>query len=89
MKSALTLLLAAGLLAGCANERHYDFAMGESVDAVDELQIMDPGASVRNDGKMASLGLDGNYGVPLKGKYVKSAEAPSEGKTHVTLNFGN
>ncbi|WP_116472742.1 addiction module component [Zobellella maritima] len=89
MKSALTLLLAAGLLAGCANERHYDFAMGESVDEINELQIMDPDAPARNDGKIAALTLNGNYGVPLYGTYVKGAEAPAEGKTQVTLNFGN
>lgn len=89
MKSAPILLLAAGLLAGCAGERHYDFAMGETVDEMNELQIMDPDAPARNDGKIAALGLDGKYGVPLYGKYVKGAEAPAEGKTQVTLNFAN
>ncbi|GAA3532919.1 addiction module component [Zobellella aerophila] len=89
MKSAPILLLVTGLLAGCANERHYDFAMGETIDEMNELQIMDPDAPARNDGKMAALSLNGNYGVPLYGKYVKGAEAPAEGKTQVTLNFGN
>lgn len=89
MKPTLLILLAGGLLAGCATERHYNFAMGESLRELNELQIMDPEASARNDGKIAALTLDGNYGVPLYGKYAKGAEAPAEGKTQVTLNFGN
>lgn len=89
MKRILLTLLAAGVLAGCATERHYNFAMGESVTGLNELQIMDPEAPARNDGKIAALTLNGNYGVPLYGKYVKGAEPPAEGKTQVTLNFGD
>lgn len=89
MKRILTLLIATGTLAGCASQTHYDFAMGESVTEMNELQIMDPEAAARRDGKIAALKLDGNYGVPLKGKYIKSAEPPAQGKTQVTLNFAN
>jgi hypothetical protein len=87
-KLALSLL-AASLLAGCATERYYDFAMGDTVEQLDELQIMDPGAAARNDGKIAALALNGEYGVSLHNKYVAGAEAPAEGKTQVTLNFGD
>ena len=89
MKRMLLIILAAGVLAGCATERYYDFAMGDSMQELDELQIMDPEAGVRNDGKIAALTLNGDYGVSLHDKYVKGAEAPSEGKTQVTLNLGD
>ncbi|WP_417614961.1 addiction module component [Oceanisphaera sp.] len=89
MNKTLLMLLASGALAGCASERHYNFAMGDSVQELDELQIMDPEAGMRNDGKIAALTLNGEYGVSLHDKYVKGAEAPSEGKTQVTLNFGD
>ncbi|MBM7454244.1 hypothetical protein HNR62_000068 [Oceanisphaera litoralis] len=88
MKRILLIMLTSGVVAGCAGERHYDFAMGDDIQELDELQIMDPDAGLRNDGKIAALTLNGEYGVSLHDKYVKGAEAPSEGKTQVTLNFG-
>ncbi|MFP2769950.1 addiction module component [Oceanisphaera sp. KMM 10153] len=88
MKRILLIMLATGAVTGCASERYYDFAMGDDFQELDELQIMDPDAGMRNDGKIAALTLNGEYGVSLYDKYVKGAEAPSEGKTQVTLNFG-
>jgi UDP-N-acetylglucosamine pyrophosphorylase len=89
MKHLMLTMLTAVILTGCATERHYDFAMGESIQGLNDIQILDPEAAERNDGKIAALTLDGGYGVNLKNKYVKGAEAPAEGKTQVTLNFGN
>ncbi|WP_107852491.1 addiction module component [Oceanimonas marisflavi] len=89
MKQLLFTLLAAGVLTGCASERYYGFDMGQDTQSLDTLQVLDPGAAVRNDGKLAALTLNGEYGVSLHDKYVKGAEAPAEGKTQVTLNFGN
>ena len=89
MKQLLLIILAAGLLSACASERHYRFAMGQSVQELDDIQIMDPEAASRNDGKISALTLNGEYGVSLHDKYVKGAEAPAEGKTQVTLNFGD
>ncbi|MDP5291066.1 addiction module component [Oceanimonas sp. CHS3-5] len=88
MKQLLLTLLAAGFVTGCASERHYGFDMGQDTKALDSLQVLDPGAGARSDGKLADLTLNGEYGVSLHGKYVKGAESPSEGKTQVTLNFG-
>ncbi|OYD25200.1 addiction module component [Oceanimonas baumannii] len=89
MKLPLLTLLAAGLLTGCANELHYGFDMGQDTRQLDTLQVLDPGAAERSDGKLTALTLNGEYGVSLHDKYVKGAETPSEGKTQVTLNFGD
>lgn len=89
MKQLLLMALTASLLTACGTERHYQFALGQAVNELDELQIMDPDAARRNDGKIAALTLNGEYGVSLHDKYVKSAESPGLGKTQVTLNFGN
>ncbi|MCT7656274.1 addiction module component [Oceanimonas sp. NS1] len=89
MKQLLLTLLAAGVLTGCASERHYGFDMGQDIKELDTLQVLDPGAAARNDGKLTALALNGEYGVSLHDQYVKGAEAPAEGKTQVTLNFGD
>ncbi|WMC11890.1 addiction module component [Oceanimonas pelagia] len=89
MKQLLLTLLTTAVLAGCASERYYGFDMGQDTKALDTLQVLDPGAAARNDGKLAALTLNGEYGVSLHDKYVKGAEAPAEGKTQVTLNFGD
>ncbi|ART83649.1 addiction module component [Oceanisphaera profunda] len=89
MKQLLLLTFTAALLSACAGERHYPFALGQTVKDLDEIQIMDPEAASRNDGKISALALNGEYGVSLHDKYVKSAEPPSKGKTQVTLNFAD
>lgn len=63
-------------LSACANE--HNFEMGESYQQVKNVQILDPEASVRNDGLV--LSLEGNYGRKVILKYRDSNEAPIKAK---------
>ncbi|MBY5992036.1 hypothetical protein KUV81_07915 [Ferrimonas balearica] len=60
------------------------FAMGESVDSVKQMTILDPDASVRDEGRINDL--DGQYGATVMDNYRKSAYPPQSARTGIT-NF--
>ncbi|MBY6185064.1 hypothetical protein KUV89_00210 [Marinobacter hydrocarbonoclasticus] len=75
MKKWVFLLAALSGLAGCqSNNLIEQFDMGETVASSRNMAILDPEASVRDEGRINDL--DGQYGAGVMDNYRKSTYAP-------------
>lgn len=75
LKSTLVLTLVL-TLAGCATQPGYQY--GAASAQIKQLQLLDTGAPVRNDGISASL--NGRYGENVLSGYVESTYASKSGR---------
>ncbi len=67
-------------LSGCVAYNEFD--MGMSSAQIKEVQILDPDASIRNDGRLNAL--DGQYGEQVMKAYRTSKTAPKEARSRIS-----
>ena len=77
MKYLAPMLFVAPLLFGCAQDPEYTFS--ESTSHLKEIQILDPGAPVKNDGIITEL--TGQYGEKVMQVYRNSAYEAKSART--------
>ncbi|MBY5920838.1 hypothetical protein [Ferrimonas balearica] len=83
MKTRLAIGLAVMLLAGCqSNNVMEQFALGQTTAGYKQMEILDPDASRRDEGRINDL--DGQYGSKVMENYRNSTYEPKSARGNLS-----